>query len=364
MSLTILGGQSGQLTASDDARINAVMRGFGFMRTGYDLYALTTREMLAAVMTSANAVTVATGDMILNGRHVAIDESTTLAVSSGQLGMIRHDLVVIELDTTGDVDKVTLSVVEGDAVPYDGSTDTAKDPRLVMDGVGTIIADVKGVWQVDIYRIVVANLGVRLERLFDYDISIGDMADWLDIDESDVVELPGFGQYVNAGTATFNQRFKLWDGARTTNIGGFSGTGVHYLKFCPSKSGTGGIISGIVSFDPSGTYSTDKAMMAVIPGFSLETCDASGPLDFPCVGISCVNANGTVWGNRWGRVGIHVFTDGTVGVYAYVFRDTTGHAFTFSRSYVFRTWINACSPRQYARWLAEQRGSSYAALSN
>lgn len=374
MTLSIIGGQSGTMTADTAARINAGMRGITSLTqpsiTGYggnDIYALTTREMLFAIMPTVTEVTVSSGDMIINGRHVAIDEPTTVRITTGQIGMNRNDLIVVTIDTRGETDLGTISVIEG--IP---TTDTVViDPPTATTTSGLVIADTDGTWVVPIYRVVVRGLDASLERLFDYDIALNDLADYYDCQEAPGQRLPGYGERVDSGTQTFNDRFKLWDGHTASNFGtSFNGHTTNYMRFQPNEAGTGGIIYGMVSYDPNNTYlQTENALMYIIPDFKLNMCGGTGPLDYPCTGISCINTGSdytSVYGQRWQRTGVHIFEDGRVGVYSWYMRASAGSSgATFMRALFFRTWINTCSPRQYATWLAEQRtAASESALSN
>ena len=103
----------------------------GIVGTG--TYVLGTGSKLAATMLNANTVSIADGDLMIQGRHCSIahGETDELTVQNGTQAQKRNDLVVAryeKLDTEPRTESVTLRVIKG--APSDGE---AEDPEY-QDG--------------------------------------------------------------------------------------------------------------------------------------------------------------------------------------------------------------------------------------
>lgn len=128
MSIELVTGHAGSahVTSAQDGRLNAAAWGDG-------KYVLPLQAQFAITVDSANQVTVATGDALLEGRHVTSEAPTTLAVDSGTQGMKRNDIVCIVYSKNGSgVESAALQVVKGTE-----SSGTPTDPTLPS---GSILA--------------------------------------------------------------------------------------------------------------------------------------------------------------------------------------------------------------------------------
>lgn len=111
---------------------------------GTDTYVLRTGSKLAATMLNANTVSIADGDLMIQGRHCSIahGETDELTVQNGTQAQKRNDLVVARyemLDTEPHTESVALKVIKG--TPSDGEPE---DPEY-EDGdiqAGDLVAEV------------------------------------------------------------------------------------------------------------------------------------------------------------------------------------------------------------------------------
>lgn len=107
------------------------LRAFNSGITGMD-GALQTGRMFSATAAAGNTITIADGDMIMQGIHWRIDEDTVkeIALSNGESGMRRCDLILahyhINVDTG--IESVELEVLEGN--PTAGTP----SPRTFTEG--------------------------------------------------------------------------------------------------------------------------------------------------------------------------------------------------------------------------------------
>ena len=109
--MDIITGSTGtnHVTSADDRALNAGMIGLGN-------YVLNTGNKLSATINSSNVVRIASGDIVLNGCHARIRygeyEDVTFN-STGSDDMKRIDLIVARYKRVGDIESVTLEVIEG-----------------------------------------------------------------------------------------------------------------------------------------------------------------------------------------------------------------------------------------------------------
>lgn len=128
MSIELVTGHAGEahVTSAQDGRLNAAAWGSG-------KYVLPLQSQFAITVDSANQVTVATGDALLEGRHITSEAPTALTVDSGTQGMKRNDLVCIVYAKDSDgVESASLQVVKGTE-----TSGTAVDPDVPS---GSILA--------------------------------------------------------------------------------------------------------------------------------------------------------------------------------------------------------------------------------
>ena len=122
----------------------------GILGTGS--YVLQTGQQLKAIVASANKVTIGTGDLVMNGRHVRMATATDLTIQNGSQGQKRNDLIVCRYSKASDgKETATLTVVKGTA-----TTGTPADPSYNK----TSILDGASVSDMPLYRIPITNLSV------------------------------------------------------------------------------------------------------------------------------------------------------------------------------------------------------------
>ncbi len=119
---------------------------------GVGSYVLQTGQQLKATVASANKVTIGTGDLVMNGRHVRMATATDLTIQNGAQGQKRNDLIVCRYQKASDgKETATLVVVKGTA-----TTGTPADPSYnktsILDGATTS--------DMPLYRIPITNLSV------------------------------------------------------------------------------------------------------------------------------------------------------------------------------------------------------------
>ena len=122
----------------------------GILGTGS--YVLQTGQQLKATVASANKVTIGTGDLVMNGRHVRMATTTDLTIQNGSQGKKRNDLIVCRYQKASDgKETATLTVVKGTA-----TSGTPADPSTNK----TSILDGASVSDMPLYRIPITNLSV------------------------------------------------------------------------------------------------------------------------------------------------------------------------------------------------------------
>lgn len=112
--LHLVTGYAGEnhITASDVASLNAAIFGTGQC-------VLNRGSQLAATIVTNNKISVADGDIMMQGRHIRLAEGTTvdLTIENGAQGYMRNDLIVARYtkDSNG-VEECALVVIKGTAV--------------------------------------------------------------------------------------------------------------------------------------------------------------------------------------------------------------------------------------------------------
>lgn len=104
-------GADTHITSAEVGLFNAAIAGSGN-------YLLDTQDKFKATVTSANSITIGTGDLLMQGRHVTNAEPETLELVSGTTGFNRTDLIVMRYtkDPTTEIEKVSLAVITGETV--------------------------------------------------------------------------------------------------------------------------------------------------------------------------------------------------------------------------------------------------------
>ncbi len=109
--MDIITGSTGtnHVTSADDRALHAGVTGLGN-------YVLNIGNKLAASINSSNVVRISSGDIVMNGCHARIRygefEDVTFN-STGSDGMKRIDLIVARYKRVGNIESVTLEVIEG-----------------------------------------------------------------------------------------------------------------------------------------------------------------------------------------------------------------------------------------------------------
>lgn len=157
-NMHLITGYAGKLhvTAADQGSLYAALFGSGS-------FVLDRGGKLAATVVSNNSISIADGDILMQGRHGRIENGLTvdLAIDNGAAGYKRNDLIVARYTkaaATG-VEEINLVVIKGTAV-----TGTAADPEYIS---GDILG---GATQADfpLYRVPLDGLNVgTLVPLFD-----------------------------------------------------------------------------------------------------------------------------------------------------------------------------------------------------
>lgn len=168
-NMHLVTGYAGQehVTAADHGNFNAAMFGTG-------QYVLKIGNMLAASVIASNQVRILDGDILMQGRHVRLNEGTyvDLTIENGTQGMLRNDLIVARYTknaSTG-VEEVNLVVIKGTA---DASSPV--DPEYT---VGDLIEDHAIQNDMPLYRIPLNGINVQAPvPLFSVNTNVAEHAD-------------------------------------------------------------------------------------------------------------------------------------------------------------------------------------------
>lgn len=143
-------GGSDHVTAADDGSLNAAIFGEG-------QYVLKRGNCLAASVINSNTVRILDGDILMNGRHVRLNEGThvDLTIENGAQGMKRIDLIVCRYtkNTSNGVEDVNLVVIKG--TPVDSS------PELPAITEGDILNNQDVQSDMPLYSVLIDGLTVN-----------------------------------------------------------------------------------------------------------------------------------------------------------------------------------------------------------
>lgn len=160
MSLHLITGYAGQahITAADNASFNISMFGNGE-------FVFDRGNKFAAEIISNNLIRILDGDMMIQGRHVRLQENTyeELVIENGSQGMYRNDLIVARYskDSTTGVEKCEFVVLKGEA-----SAIASVDPEYTTGDITEQGNDL--VTEFPLYRIKLNGLNIEsVVRLFD-----------------------------------------------------------------------------------------------------------------------------------------------------------------------------------------------------
>lgn len=142
------------VTAADAGSFHAGIVGNGE-------YLLNRGQKLAATIVTNNQLRILDGDLVMQGRHVRINEGdyVDLTIENGATGTNRNDLVVARYtkDASTGVEAVNLAVIKG--TPVDG---TAEDPTYTS---GDIINEAVSLNDMPLYRVVLEGLNIASVEL-------------------------------------------------------------------------------------------------------------------------------------------------------------------------------------------------------
>lgn len=138
------------VTAADVGSLNAAIFGTGS-------YVLNRGSKLRTTTISNNKIRVADGDLMIQGRHVRLDEGTyvDLTIENGQQGYKRNDLIVARYtkNSSSGVEDVNLVVIKG--------TPAASNPVDPSYTTGDIINDHVYIADMPLFRIPLDGLNVQ-----------------------------------------------------------------------------------------------------------------------------------------------------------------------------------------------------------
>lgn len=145
------------VTAADYASLNAAIFGDG-------QFVLNRGNKFATTTISNNCIRVADGDIIMQGRHIRLNEGSyvDLVIENGAQGKVRNDLIVVRYtkDSLTGVEECNLVVIKGNE-----TTGGATDPEYTA---GDIINDHVLLAEMPLYRVPLDGLNVDdLVCLFD-----------------------------------------------------------------------------------------------------------------------------------------------------------------------------------------------------
>lgn len=121
MTMELVTGHAGgpHVTAAQDAALHAGV-------IGGDDYVLSTKDRFAINVVSANKVTIAGGDLVMQGYHASSDKPADLIITNGSQGQKRNDIICCRYTKVGDsIESANLVVVKGTP-----TTGTPVDPTL------------------------------------------------------------------------------------------------------------------------------------------------------------------------------------------------------------------------------------------
>lgn len=151
-NLHLVTGHAGtaHVTAADRGSFNAAI-------FGEENYVLNRGSKFATTVISNNSIRVADGDIVMQGRHIRLNEGTyvNLTIENGSQGMARNDLIVARYtkDSITGIEDCNLVVIKGNA-----STGSATDPEYTS---GDIINDHVLIADMPLYRISIVGLNIE-----------------------------------------------------------------------------------------------------------------------------------------------------------------------------------------------------------
>ena len=152
------------VTASQAADMQAGVFGAG-------RYTLATGNRLACSMSDSNTLTVDTGSLIADGRHIVNEAAATFSIANGAQASYRHDLAVlnVSVDPSTGVTTIEQAVLQGTPA---STEDAAEDPEYAAGNLldGDLAATIP------VARVKLAGLTPTCEGLLSNVYSLADIA--------------------------------------------------------------------------------------------------------------------------------------------------------------------------------------------
>ena len=139
-------GASDHISSRDAGAYNAGTYGSG-------RYVLSTGEKFAYTINSVNSITIGSGDLVMDGRHVTmtLNDSQAVSIANGSQGMLRNDLICVHYKMSpAGIETATLEVLKGTP----GAT--AADPSYTA---GNILNGDDEAWM-PLYRVAINGLSL------------------------------------------------------------------------------------------------------------------------------------------------------------------------------------------------------------
>ena len=154
-NMHLVTGYAGEahITAADQASMYAALFGGGD-------YVLDRGSKLSASVITSNQVRVLDGDLLMQGRHVRLNNYVDLTIENGAQGYNRHDLIVARYTkNSAGVEECNLIVIKGTA-----ATGTASDPAHID---GDLLGGDDSTADMLLYRVPLSGINIgTLEPLF------------------------------------------------------------------------------------------------------------------------------------------------------------------------------------------------------
>lgn len=151
-NLNLVTGYQGEahVTSADTGSLNAAIFGSG-------QYVLNRGNKFSALTVSNNLIRISDGDIMLQGRHVRLNEGNTvdLTIENGAQGKSRNDLIVARYtrDTVTGKEECSLVVIKG--TPADSNP---ADPAYTS---GDLITNHDATVDMPLYRVPIVGLNVQ-----------------------------------------------------------------------------------------------------------------------------------------------------------------------------------------------------------
>jgi len=149
--MKIITGSTGtaHVTSDDDRQFNSGV-------VGTSDYVLPIGNKLAATLVNNNQITIADGDICMQGCHARINANTTedLTIDTGSVGKKRIDSIVAryQLDTSSGFESVSLVVVKG--------TETTGTPSAPSINSSTSLRNSATIHDMELYRVTLDGINV------------------------------------------------------------------------------------------------------------------------------------------------------------------------------------------------------------